>query len=67
MRFGLHPPEKRTSPCHRTILYAFPRFLRGVGAVGFPRGTKTKSSASGTFKQVSLNRGRPMAMASQDS
>src|ERR1700757_5075665 len=22
------------SPCHRTILYAFARFLRGVGAVG---------------------------------
>ncbi|MDN4982375.1 hypothetical protein QY049_03945 [Bradyrhizobium sp. WYCCWR 13022] len=34
---------------------------------GFPKGTRFASSASGMFKAVKLNRGRPMAMASQDS
>jgi tail lysozyme len=33
---------------------------------GFPKGTRTASSASGLFKEVSLNRGRAMAMASED-
>lgn len=32
-----------------------------------PRGTRTSAKASGRFKEVKLNRGRPMAMASQDS
>jgi hypothetical protein len=34
---------------------------------GFPRSTKTTATANGMFKQVTLNRGRPMAMASEDS
>jgi hypothetical protein len=34
---------------------------------GFPKGTRTASSASGMFKEVQLNRGRAMPMASQDS
>jgi hypothetical protein len=32
---------------------------------GFPRGIKTAAKADGLFKQVALNRGRPMAQASQ--
>jgi hypothetical protein len=34
---------------------------------GFPRGTRAAASASGLFKEVRLNRGRAMPMASQDS
>jgi hypothetical protein len=32
---------------------------------GFPRRTRTASKADGLFKQVTLNRGRPMASASE--
>jgi hypothetical protein len=32
---------------------------------GFPRGTRTASKAERLFKQVTLNRGRPMAPASE--
>ncbi|GEC52660.1 hypothetical protein ABIF38_005684 [Bradyrhizobium japonicum] len=32
-----------------------------------PRGTRTSAKVSGMFKEAKLNRGRPMAMASQDS
>jgi hypothetical protein len=31
-----------------------------------PKGIRTKASASGLFKEVKLNRGRSMPMASQD-
>ncbi|MGY3483995.1 hypothetical protein ACVW1C_001878 [Bradyrhizobium sp. USDA 4011] len=31
-----------------------------------PRGTRTSAKVSGMFKEAKLNRGRPMAMASQD-
>jgi hypothetical protein len=34
---------------------------------GFPRGTKTALKTEGLFKQVTLNRGRPMATASETS
>jgi hypothetical protein len=34
---------------------------------GFPRGTRTASGADGLFKQVMLNRGRPMAPANETS
>jgi hypothetical protein len=33
---------------------------------GFPKGTRTRASTSGIFKEVRLNRGRPMGMASQE-
>jgi hypothetical protein len=32
---------------------------------GFPRGTKTALKTEGLFKEVKLNRGRPMATASE--
>ena len=32
---------------------------------GFPRGTKTALKTQGLFKEVKLNRGRPMAIASE--
>jgi len=34
---------------------------------GFPKGTRTKASADGLFKEVTVNRGRSMGLASQDS
>jgi hypothetical protein len=35
---------------------------------GFPRGTRTKYAGDeGLFKEVKLNRGRPMSLASEDS
>jgi hypothetical protein len=34
---------------------------------GMPRGTTAHAKIKQGFKQVALNRGRPMAMASQDS
>jgi hypothetical protein len=34
---------------------------------GFPRGTKTASSHEGLFKEVTLNRGRPMSSAGETS
>lgn len=34
---------------------------------GFPRGTRTQSDHSGLFKEVRLNRGRPMASASEEA
>jgi hypothetical protein len=34
---------------------------------GFPRGTRTASSHEGLFKEVTLNRGRPMSTASETS
>jgi hypothetical protein len=34
---------------------------------GFPKGTRTASTYSGLFKEVKLNRGTPMASASQDA
>jgi hypothetical protein len=34
---------------------------------GFPRGTKTATNYSGMFKEVRLNRGRPMAVASEEA
>jgi hypothetical protein len=40
--------------------------VAGVVA-GFPRGTKATAQAEGLFKEVKLNRGRPMAPASQDA
>jgi hypothetical protein len=38
-----------------------------VNFKNMPKGTHVSSSANGMFKTVKLNRGRPMAMASQDS
>jgi hypothetical protein len=34
---------------------------------GFPHKTRTRLAHGGAFKQVSLNRGRPMTVASQDA
>jgi hypothetical protein len=34
---------------------------------GFPKGTRTKASASGLFKEARINRGRVMPMASEDA
>jgi hypothetical protein len=34
---------------------------------GFPRGTRTATAHEGLFKQVTLNRGRPMSSASEVS
>lgn len=34
---------------------------------GFPRGTRTAHAADGIFKQVTLNRGRPMTLGSETS
>ena len=33
---------------------------------GFPRGTRTQASAAGIFKEVALNRGKAMPLASQE-
>jgi hypothetical protein len=38
-----------------------------INLSGFPRGTKATASSEGLFKSVKLNRGRPMASASQDA
>jgi Phage tail lysozyme len=38
-----------------------------VDFTGMPKGVRTKASADGLFKQVTLNRGRAMPLASQDS
>jgi hypothetical protein len=46
--------------------------LKGSASVkidlnGFSRGTKATAQADRLFKEVKLNRGRPMAPASQDA
>lgn len=38
-----------------------------IALEGFPRGTRTSTSSSGIFKEVSLDRGRVMPVASMDS
>jgi hypothetical protein len=38
-----------------------------INLSGFPRGTRAVAQAEGLFREVKLNRGRPMATASQDS
>ncbi|MGY3278124.1 phage tail tip lysozyme [Bradyrhizobium sp. S3.7.6] len=38
-----------------------------IALEGFPRGTRTQVNSSGIFKDVSLNRGRSMGLASEDA
>jgi hypothetical protein len=56
----------------RAGLFSSPEALKGAASLsidlnGFPRGTKTAAEYSGMFKSVQLNRGRAMAVASEEA
>ncbi len=65
-------PANLLSHAQRAGLMGQPDSLTGNASLdinlnGFPRGTRTATEISGMFKQVRLNRGKPMALASEES